>query len=122
MPRKKSHAGRTVVILLSVVALLLMCCCGGWFTYDGWWVPKQLQEQRRQIIVDAGAPSGFTGSGVVEGDRSATATYSLECERGVCPVNLAESLQTWLTDAGYSITVQEMRSCVADPGRPSCGV
>jgi hypothetical protein len=120
-PRRKSGAGTVIGILVAVLALLLVLCCCGWFTYDGWWVPKQLQEQRKEMISDAGVPAGFYSLGVSEGDDSVGASYKLDCKRGVCPVDVAQSIQAFLSNVGLSITMDRMRYCLGDPGAPSCG-
>ncbi|WNM40801.1 hypothetical protein RMN56_05500 [Micromonospora halotolerans] len=121
-PGKRSGAGRVVVVLLAVGALLLGLCCCGAFTYNGWYQPRQLQEQRKEMVADAGVPAGFTSAGVGADENTAGATYKLVCQRGTCPVDVAQSLQAWLANAGLPITVERMRTCLADPGTPSCGV
>ncbi|QOC93260.1 hypothetical protein [Micromonospora craniellae] len=48
------------------------------------------------------------------------ASYRLDCRRGACPVDVAQSVQAFLSNAGLRITVDRMRECLADPGAPSC--
>ncbi|MFI7075702.1 hypothetical protein ACIBO1_00220 [Micromonospora sp. NPDC049903] len=121
-PRKRSRTGLVVGLLVGVGALLLLLCCCGVFTYNGWYKPRQLQEQREEMVETAGVPAGFHRVDLVAGDRSAGATYRLDCRRGDCPVDVAQSVQAFLSDAGLRITVDRMRECLADPGAPSCGV
>ncbi|WP_046569884.1 hypothetical protein [Micromonospora sp. HK10] len=111
-----------VGILLAVGALLLGLCCCGAFTYNGWYQPRQLQQQREEMVEDAGVPAGFTSSGVKTDDKWAAASYELRCPRGTCPVDVAQSLQAWLVNAGLPITVDRMRTCLADPDLPTCRV
>ncbi|MEV0427113.1 hypothetical protein [Micromonospora sp. NPDC050495] len=121
-PRKRSGTGRVVAVLLAVGVLLLGLCCCGAVTYNGWYQPRQLQEQRKEMVEDAGVPAGFTSAGVSADDNRAGASYQLDCPRGTCPVDVAQSLQAWLVNAGLPITVDRMRTCLADPDLPTCRV
>ncbi|MGB2567569.1 hypothetical protein ACPFP2_03830 [Micromonospora citrea] len=115
-PRKRSGASKVLAAVLSLVVLLVLCCCGA-FTYNGWYQPRERMEQRRQLHESMGVPSGFNRNGVSESLDNETlyATYLLNCENGVCPVNLAESLQGWLVDGGAAgVTVRDVADCVDD--------
>ncbi len=59
--------------------------------------------------------------GISEGDKSVGATYKLDCKRGKCPVDVAQSIQAFLSNAGLALTVDRMRDCLSDAGAPSCG-
>ncbi|MER5453875.1 hypothetical protein ABT008_03750 [Micromonospora sp. NPDC002389] len=107
-------------LLVGVGALLLLLCCCGVFTYNGWYKPRQLQEQREEMVETAGVPAGFHRVGISAGDRSVGARYRLDCRRTTCPVDVAQSVQAFLSDAGLRITVDRMRECLADPNAPSC--
>ncbi|NYF57260.1 hypothetical protein [Micromonospora purpureochromogenes] len=105
-----------MAVILSGVVLLVLCCCGA-FTYNGWWQPRERMEQRRQLHSQIGVPAGFTEQRVGESvDNEVLATsYLLTCEKGACPVNLAESVQSWLADAGATgVTIRDVADCIDD--------
>ncbi|MFF0719314.1 hypothetical protein [Micromonospora sp. NPDC003816] len=63
-PRQRPRTGLVVGLLIGVAALLLALCCCGVFAYRGWYQPRQLQEQREELVETAGVPPESTVSTV----------------------------------------------------------
>ncbi|MFI7026020.1 hypothetical protein ACIBMZ_25220 [Micromonospora sp. NPDC049900] len=77
-PRRRPRTGLVVGLLLGVGALLLMLCCCGVLTYHRWYKPRQLQEQREEMVETAGVPTGFDRVDLSVGERSASGRRSVD--------------------------------------------
>ncbi|MEV0806648.1 hypothetical protein [Micromonospora sp. NPDC050200] len=121
-PRRRS---RVWWIVLPLVLLLALCCCGGagWFAYDEWGEDWYDMRQRRELQESLGVPEGFQLSAVHEQGGSIdtlTASYQVSCDqRENCQSDGTMHMYRWMLTAGVqNITIDVVRKCLRDRGRP----